>query len=67
MAFLKSILALLVPLAMNWAKDQVLKLVARLTRRKEVQKQAEESVKPIEEAKTKEEIDASVKDTLSGL
>lgn len=42
-------------------------LVRVLMRRKEVEKNAEESVKPIKDAVTEEEIDESTRDTLGGL
>jgi hypothetical protein len=41
--------------------------LAKIQRHKEINKQAEESVKPIEEAKTEKEIDDASRDVLGGL
>ena len=42
-------------------------VAARLQRHKQIDKEAEESKKPLEKAKTEKEIDESAKDILGGL
>jgi hypothetical protein len=56
---------------LDWLAAKVLAFLAGLyaiaTRRKQVDREAEESVKPIKDAVTEKEIDESARDTLGGL
>lgn len=58
-------------IVLDWLAAKVLAFVTGLyaisTRRKKVEKEAEESVKPIKDAETEKEIDDATDDTLGGL
>lgn len=64
---LAKIAQLLGPIFLNWIYEKISVFVAKMSRRKEVKEEAKESVKPLKDAKTAEEIDASTRDTLNNL
>lgn len=68
---MQAFLAGIVKMVLQWAIEKLYELVrnavARLKRHKEIDKQAEKSKKPLEEAKTEKEIDDAAKDVLGGM
>jgi hypothetical protein len=67
MSFLAALVADLVKWGLGKLFDLVSVAVKRMQRRSEVQKQAEDSVKPLKDAKSAEEIDRATDSTLGGL
>ncbi len=67
MVFLNWLGSLIVKYVFDKLTELVRGVIARLQRHKEIDKQAEESVKPIEEAKNEKEVDDAAKDVLGGL
>lgn len=63
---LKTLVGLIIPAILEWITAKIASFVAKLRRTKEVKKQSEESVIPLKEAKTADEIDSATDSTLSG-
>lgn len=67
MSFLSWVLKVVLDWAFTKLSAWVGGLVRFFKRKAEIEKQAEESVKPMEQAKTEKEIDSAAKDVLGGL
>jgi hypothetical protein len=52
---------------LEWAYRKVARFFKKIFRREEIKREAKESVKPLKEAQTGEEIDAATDDALSGM